>query len=212
MSNLDYRLFYHRHLPHIQPKGATIFVTFRLADSIPAVVLRQLVEESKRIESLVGKIPDLGERYDLADKERRKLFGKWDEALDKSKGRCWLRDPLIAKMVVESWRHFDGKRYTLDALCVMHNHVHVVFEPLAKPDGSYHSMSAIMHSLKRHTARQANKTLKREGDFWQHESYDHVVRGEAEWRRIVNYVLNNPVKAGFAKRAEDWQWSYCKFW
>ena len=31
MSHFDYKPFYRRNLPHIQPSGATFFVTFHLA-------------------------------------------------------------------------------------------------------------------------------------------------------------------------------------
>jgi REP element-mobilizing transposase RayT len=67
-----------------------------------------------------------------------------------------------------------------------------------------------MHSLKRYTARQANQLLGREGAFWQHENYDHVVRDEEEWQRIITYILNNPVKAGLVQNWEDWEWTYYK--
>ncbi len=50
MTNLDYQLFYQRHLPHYQPPGATLFITFRLAHSIPVEVLKQLAEESSQFE------------------------------------------------------------------------------------------------------------------------------------------------------------------
>jgi len=56
MSQFDYQQFYEGHLPHIQPPDATLFVTFRLADSIPKHVLRLwkaekdwLEEETERI-------------------------------------------------------------------------------------------------------------------------------------------------------------------
>ncbi len=29
-----------------------------------------------------------------------------------------------------------------------------------------------------------------------------------EWHRIVAYVLNNPLKAGYVKRWQDWKWNY----
>ncbi len=67
-----------------------------------------------------------------------------------------------------------------------------------------------MHSLKRYVASEANQLLGREGTFWQHENYDHVVRDEGEWRRIVKYVINNPVAAGLVKQWEDWEWTFCK--
>lgn len=43
--------------------------------------------------------------------------------------------------------------------------------------------------------------------FWQDDSYDHVVRDDQELLRIVEYVEQNPVKAGLALRAEAWRWS-----
>ena len=42
------------------------------------------------------------------------------------------------------------------------------------------------------------------GAFWQHESYDHVVRDEQELIRIVRYILNNPVKAGLVANWQDY--------
>lgn len=66
----------------------------------------------------------------------------------------------------------------------------------------------IMESLKRYTALECNRILKRKGSFWQHENYDHVVRNQKELVRIVEYILNNPVKAGFCNSPKEWQWNY----
>jgi putative transposase len=112
--------------------------------------------------------------------------------------------------VVDSLHFLDELVYDLDAFTIMSNHVHVLFSPLEKEEGGYHALPSIMHSLKRFTARKANKLLKREGAFWQQESYDHVVRDQQEWERIVAYILNNPVKAGLVASWDDWPWSYLK--
>ncbi|MDP2303970.1 MAG: hypothetical protein Q8N03_16280 [Ignavibacteria bacterium] len=72
-------------------------------------------------------------------------------------------------------------------------------------------VTKILQDLKKFTAVKCNKLLNRSGAFWQHESYDHVVRDEKELRRIVMYVLNNPVKAGLCEKWEDWKYSYCNF-
>jgi hypothetical protein len=62
--------------------------------------------------------------------------------------------------------------------------------------------------LKGCTAREANLVLGRTGQpFWQAESYDHWVRDENQFERIVAYIENNPVKAGFVTRPEDYPWS-----
>lgn len=167
-------------------------------------MLQRLLTEAERGEAVLARIPDPQERARRAYLEQRRLFGKWDAALDAAQsGPFWLRDPRIAELVAESLHHRDGRVYDLDAFCIMPNHAHLVYTPLPKTDGSYHAMSAIMHSLKRYTARQANLSLGR-------ENYDHTVRDEAEWRRIITYVLNNPVKAGPVQYWEEWPWSHCK--
>lgn len=211
MNQFSYKELYRRNLPHIQPPGATLFITFRLAGSIPTEVLRALLEERDNIERKMARITDKQERAKRAYLAERKLFGEWDNALDTlSNGPYWLRDDEIAKLVAGSLHHLDNSRYRLDAFCIMPNHVHLVCAPLEEADGIYFSMSKIMHSLKRHTARHANQVLNRSGDFWEHENYDHYARDETEFQRIVNYVLNNPVKAGLVSKPEDWKWSFCR--
>lgn len=211
MSKLEYQPFYRRHLPHLQPPGATLFITFRLVGSLPSEVLQQLCAETKRVDAILARISSSQERVQRAYLEQRRLFGGWDAELHMTQdGPFWLQEPQVAAMVAESLHYRSDRVYDLDAFCIMPNHVHVVFTPLLKADGTYHAMSAIMHSLKRYTARQANLMLGRGGDFWQHENYDHVVRDEAEWHRIITYVLNNPVKAGLVKQWDEWPWTYCK--
>jgi len=211
MNPLAYKYLYRKNLPHIQPPGATLFVTFRLAGSIPAAVQQQLLEEARWSEKALERVSNSHERARQAYLEQRRIFGKWDAALDASaSGPHWLGDPRVAQLVVDSLHHRDGHVFELDTFCVMSNHVHVVFTPLSKEDGTCHALPAIMHSLKRYTAHQANLLLGRQGQFWQHESYDHVVRDEAELLRIRRYVLNNPVRAGLVQQWDEWPWMYCK--
>ncbi len=137
------------------------------------------------------------------------MFGKWDDALGAAvEGQQWLRDARVAEEVSRSLHYEDGRRYVLSAFCIMPNHVHVVCTPLLAEDGTYHTLASILQSIKGFSAIRANQVLGRKGTFWQHESYDHVVRDEAELHRIVEYVLSNPVKAGLVKQWQDWQWSF----
>jgi REP element-mobilizing transposase RayT len=114
----------------------------------------------------------------------------------------------------------------------MPNHVHTVFSPFLTEemaiklaerqirlkkgletdalddDGIEYILASIMQSLKRHTARKCNLALNREGQFWQHESFDHVIRSQGEFERTISYILNNPVKAGLVDDPLHWQWNY----
>lgn len=202
MSNLRFREFYQRRLPHIQIAGATYFITFRLANSLPLDVLESLKAESQKNKSLPA------EQAILA---YRQWFARYDDFLDRVVcGESFLRDEQIADMVSESIKFRNGKTYDLAAFSVMPNHAHLVCTPLEKSEGVFYGLTEILHSLKRYTARQANLLLDRSGAFWQHESYDHVIRDEAELERIIKYVLFNPVKAGLVDDWNNWKWSYCK--
>ncbi|MBI5826010.1 MAG: transposase [Chloroflexi bacterium] len=211
-DKLAYKLYHRRRLPHIQPEGATFFVTSRLANSLPAEVVERLLREKEQSDLELEKIADKKERDKKAYLEERRFFGKWDDALDKSDtGIKYLSNPQIADLVSESLHYRDNKVYELIAFCIMPNHKHIVFKPLEESKGKYYSLSKIMHSLKRYTAYEANLLLGHEGAFWQHENYDHYARDEAELERIIKYVLYNPVKAGLVKEQNDWQWTYCKY-
>jgi putative transposase len=91
--------------------------------------------------------------------------------------------------------------YELPAWVVMPNHVHLLMLPLV-------GLPRITHWIKGRTAREANLLLGRTGEpFWQDESYDHWVRNENEFNRIVAYIEANPVSTQLAARPEDWPWS-----
>jgi REP element-mobilizing transposase RayT len=61
-----------------------------------------------------------------------------------------------------------------------------------------------MHSLKSYTANEANKTLGREGRFWQKEYFDRYIRNARHFASVMAYIENNPVKARLCEKAEDW--------
>ena len=144
MGNLDYKLSYKRNLPHIQPKGATFFVTFRLKDSIPQSVLREWQNENEAAEIELQKINDGQLRQAERYKEQRRQYGRMDNYLNLAKnGPTWLSHPEIAKLVVDALHYRDGSVFRLDAFCLMANHGHIVIEPFEKED-EYHSLASIM--------------------------------------------------------------------
>jgi putative transposase len=214
----QHREYYHRHLPHWQPSGATFFVTFRLKGSLPFEVIQAIQKEQGREKvNLVNLSKDEHAKQNYLNE--RHYFDKWDGLLDKAEfGPRWLSQPEIAEIVKEALHYRDGRAYDLYAFCIMSNHVHTVFAPLERKSdcqsdlqiSSCPPLNKIMQSLKRQTARKSNIVLGREGTFWQDESYDHVIRDNGEFERIVNYVLENPVKVGLASKWENWPWTFCK--
>ena len=78
----------------------------------------------------------------------------------------------------------------LGSYVVMPNHVHALVRPVMG-----HKLSDILHSWKSFTANEANQLLKRNGPFWQDESFDHIVRDESQLERFHRYICENPIKA-----------------
>ncbi len=208
MDNSKY--YQGKKLPHWQPAGATFFVTMRLAGSIPKHIIAQYKaqkdEDAKGLKQQFENEPlILKEKLYNLDKQ---YFGIFDKELDKANEPYWLKQPEIAQIVANSIDFFEkeDKNLTNYAYCIMPNHLHWVL----KLNDDAPILYKILQRMKRHTARQANKILNRQGQFWEEESYDHIVRDAKEFDNIVWYTLQNPVKAGFVKTWEDWDFSFVK--
>jgi len=168
-----------KNLPHFDSPGAQQFITFRLADSMPA-------ERRAEWKAFLKMTDEL-------EKQR-----KIERYLDLSYGACHLRDPRVAELVQRSFWHRDGRDYRLLAWVIMPNHVHALVELWHLPLGE------LLKSWKGYTAKEVNKLLRREGTFWEGDYFDRYVRDEDHLRRVVRYIENNPVKAGLVRRKEDW--------
>jgi putative transposase len=212
MAQFAYQSSYRRNLPHVQPPGATLFVTFCLNGSLPKEVVTQYAQERQRLMRLQLRTPSFYE--EVRNDFEKRWFAKFESLLDGAQyGPQWLKQPAIAALVADKLHEYDGSFYDLWAFSIMPNHVHSLFKPLpicSAIDSQYHSLSSIMQLLKGSTSFNCNKLLRREGQFWQHESYDHYVRKQTEGHRILSYILNNPVKAGFVANWTMWKWNYCR--
>lgn len=202
--------YYQRNLPHYQPPEGEFFVTFRLTNSLPKSVISALAQEYQQL----SKRANADELSEYQNVQKKKYFAKFDSIIDQSEhGENWLQSDQIAKIVADKLHGFDNRRYLLICYCIMPNHVYLLFK-LNKRDKSRSTknqfpVTDILKLIKGSTAYQANKVLNRTGSFWQHESYDHLVRNDEERERIIRYVLLNPVKAGLVNAWTDWKWTYC---
>lgn len=174
--------FYRRNLPHWQPQGATIFLTWRLHGSLPKGFTDHLRKWNG---------------------QPRTQFLNADRMLDAAaSGPLWLKDPEIAGIVDRTIRRgAELAHFVLRAYVIMPNHVHLLLEPCV-----------ILHKLtggiKGVSAHDANAKLGRTGNpFWQDESFDHWIRNPGQFARMKAYIENNPVKAHLCAGPEDWPWS-----
>jgi putative transposase len=174
---------YCRRLPHFQSQAQPVFVTWRLADSLPP-----------------------GRLFPSGSLTSGEAFVAMDRLLDEARtGPQFLRQPEIADMVADNIRELTAapSSYQFHAYVVMPNHVHILITPNLAVD-------RILRLLKGRTARFANQALGRAGTFWQEESYDRLVREAGEFARTVRYIEINPVRAGLVTTPEAYPWSSAK--
>ena len=214
---MELREFYRRKLPHYQPRDTAYHIVFRLVDSLPETVLERLRLERELAEQRASQEKNPSRRKGLRRTIQEATFRKFNPLLDRTSfGPKWLQMDATAAIVAEAIHYRDGKVYDLLAFNIMPNHVHLVmfvgrpvWSSCTRKASEPYIVTKILENLKWYTALKCNEVLSRSGQFWEHESYDHIIR-QGDLRRTILYVLNNPVKAGLVNQWNDWRWSYCK--
>lgn len=97
---------------------------------------------------------------------------------------------MVERAIREILAHYPNVR--LDKYVVMPNHIHLILA-LAQRSGRMVSaptkpLSTVIGSMKRYTSRAAGIPL------WQRSFYDHIIRNEADYLRIWNYIDVNPAR------------------
>lgn len=90
----------------------------------------------------------------------------------------------------------------LDVVTVMPDHVHAIIAPFAG------GLSQAMKRLKEASSIRANGALGRAGPLWQHESFDHILRSDESVTEKMEYICNNPVRAGLVENWRDYPWTW----
>jgi REP element-mobilizing transposase RayT len=110
-------------------------------------------------------------------------------------------------------RFWDGKKIELFAAVVMPDHVHLLVQPKPVEDdprglypSGFYDLTEILHSIKSFSAHEIGKRRGQKGELWQHESYDRIVRDDAEFVEKRNYIANNAVMRKLAREPEDYPW------
>jgi REP element-mobilizing transposase RayT len=189
----DVRVRTRGYLPHWEMQAATYSITYRLHDSLPQHVVHALNEERRAIARLHANGRTAIDRAHI----RFAFEHAIDRSLDCGHGAAHLADDRVANIVASNLEHFAGRDYELLAWCVMPNHVHVVMRVI-----SGRALASIIHSWKSYTAKEANRILGRDGPFWSREYFDRIIRSPDDLSWTVEYVRNNPVKAGLS----GWKW------
>ena len=104
-------------------------------------------------------------------------------------------------LVLDHIRQGHDSFYRLIGVVVMPDHVHLVLKP-----GPGLDLSRIMKGIKGASARKINLSRETRGTVWQDESWDRIIRDEDELIGVLEYLVQNPVKAGLCAEPEAYPW------
>ncbi len=183
---------YLRHLPHWRQDGATYFVTFRLADSLPQSKLHELAELQR---DWHRRNPPPQEAAAL-DQLSRLVTERTERWLDQGLGSCVLKHTATNRFVSETMHHFNGQRYELGAYVIMPNHVHTIVRPTICHE---YPLEKLLKTWKQFSATNINLKTGRTGSLWQDESSDRIIRDAEHLDRCLQYIGRNPRMAGLSK-------------
>jgi hypothetical protein len=193
--------FWVGRLPHWEVEGGRYFITIHLAGAIPAQGrerLQKIAEQLRKVD--VRSSPEWL-------RLQRKIFAEIEHWLDRAEWNPHLRRTDVADMIVEAIEHRQQHGdWQMFEYVVMPTHIHLYGEI------GVGGLTGTLEDFKRWTGHRASKLLGVDGQrFWQREWFDHWSRSDEEDERIVQYIRNNPVKAGLAKKFADWpHGSWCR--
>jgi REP element-mobilizing transposase RayT len=184
---------YTRNLPHWRQADATYFVTFHLADALPAARKNELF--SMRHEWERRNPPPRSEASWM--EYGRTVFRQIERWMDAGHGACWFQRPQYAAELRRAILHYHQVRFEVGAFVIMANHCHLAIRLLGK-----FQLEDEIGAMKSVVANFVNCGEGRRGELWQQETYDRIIRDEEHLYRVVQYIGDNPRRAGIPR--EGW--------
>ena len=83
------------------------------------------------------------------------------------------------------------QNFRIDKYVIMPNHVHVIFD--VDDAEQKKSLSYVIGQYKTHVSKEIHKSEVRK-NLWQRSFHDHVIRSEQSYKKIWEYIDNNPIK------------------
>jgi REP element-mobilizing transposase RayT len=185
--------FWRGVLPHWEVVDGRYFITIHLRGAIP-------LEGQNRIREMSAGLSNFAQATNpkvLA--LQRQIFQEMECWLDRTPYCSDLKIPAIADMCVEAIVNRGQRSWKPLEWVIMPSHIHLFLE-LTEP-----GLKKQIEQFKRWTGHQASQILQRKGiPFWQSEWFDHWSRSDAQDEQIINYIRQNPVKAGLVADYKLW--------
>jgi putative transposase len=145
-------------------------------------------------------------------------------AVAKDRLPVFRTDPIkvITCKALDEARKSGG--FAIYAYVIMPDHLHAIADSAIKPSKVLQFTNGIISRrvidhLKEHGHNASLRKLRRESgarghmySLWEHHNNALPIFSEGMFMEKVNYIHQNPVRAGLVERAEDYRWSSIRIW
>lgn len=122
--------------------------------------------------------------------------------------RPLFRDTRLCRILVKNLGFYrDRMKFGLHAYVIMPDHIHLLVTP-RRPA----TISDVMRNFKSYSSKEMREVLGMRGPIWQARFHDRVIRSERQFRAALDYTHLNPVRAGLAESAGDYEFSSFRYW
>ena len=108
------------------------------------------------------------------------------------------------QMLLRALLRPDGRRWDLLALCILPGQTELIFTVRDQPAGRPYELSGIVENAKNRVGKQIVKATGEHATPFYGESYDRIIREEAEFEERWQSIVDAPVRCDLVEQAEDW--------
>ena len=197
----DTREYWRFHLPHWEVVDRPHFVTIRCAGTLPKAICAQISAIHANLQVITPASPE----FVYHQRHYFRLTERYlDAAATTRTGFVPLSEATSCRIILNAWKQIQvHEGWNVTHAVAMHNHVHFILRPM-EPNPL--PLRTVLRQFKGRTARLINQERGRTGTFWQTDWFDRWLRNEEEETRVIDYIRNNPVKAGLSSNWQDWPW------
>ncbi len=114
-----------------------------------------------------------------------------------------LKEDRNKELFLESLqKHKERFQFKVYGMVIMDNHVHLIIEA-----GQFSNISKIMHAVLLSFSVKYRKQNKYTGYVWQGRFKSNLIEEDHYIFECLNYIHNNPVKAGMCESVDQYLWS-----
>ena len=117
--------------------------------------------------------------------------------------RAVFVDPtMIQVLSFEILRTCERRQFAVLAYVFMPDHLHALLE--GRTSSSF--LPGVMQVIRKRTTIAVQSFVP--GCLWQSGYYERVLRRDEHTKTVIEYILNNPIRAGLVKNVRDYPFSW----